>query len=82
MKHPCPKCGGTHLHHSRLRNLLERVRWRFTGRVPFRCHACNWRGWRDDVHHTKELPRPDTRELTDSQLATLDGPHDRGDEGR
>lgn len=45
----CPACGGVRIHHSRLRNWAERARWRVTGRAPFRCHDCQWRGWRKDA---------------------------------
>jgi hypothetical protein len=30
---------------SKTRSALERLRRRFTRKRPYRCHACNWRGW-------------------------------------
>ena len=33
---------------SKSRNALERFRRQFTMKRPYRCHACNWRGWAPD----------------------------------
>jgi hypothetical protein len=33
---------------SRTRTAFERFRRQFTMRRPYRCHACNWRGWAAD----------------------------------
>ena len=41
----CPSCGSTRVYPSRLRNLLERIRQEMTGKQPYRCHNCEWRGW-------------------------------------
>ena len=43
-----------------------------TGQVPFRCHACNWRVWRDELGPGANGPREIHRELTDSQIARLE----------
>ena len=49
----CPRCRSSRVYPSRLRSMLERVRQRFTERQPYRCHACNWRGWHDVEFKTK-----------------------------
>ena len=41
----CPACGSTRVFRSRTRNVFERFRRQFSMKRPFRCHACNWRGW-------------------------------------
>ncbi|HMB81992.1 MAG TPA: hypothetical protein VKI43_18080 [Vicinamibacterales bacterium] len=68
----CPKCRKSPLHHSRPRSWFERLRRRVTARVPFRCHACNWRGWRDEFGQGTDGPREIHRELTESELARLE----------
>jgi hypothetical protein len=57
---------------------VERVRRRLTGRVPYRCHACNWRGWRDEFGLGIDPPREIHRALTESELAELE-PDSEGD---
>ena len=69
---PCPRCGSQNIHHSRLRNWVERVR-RLTGRVPFRCHDCQCRVWRTEpVAPTGDMIRRIHRDLTDAELERLD----------
>jgi predicted RNA-binding Zn-ribbon protein involved in translation (DUF1610 family) len=41
----CPKCGSERVHPSRLISRGDQLRRRLTGRIPYRCHACGWRGW-------------------------------------
>jgi hypothetical protein len=41
----CPKCQSTNLRRSPTRNRWERWRKEITGRRPYRCRACQWRGW-------------------------------------
>jgi hypothetical protein len=41
----CPACGSSRIYPSRLRSIGERLRHRFTGRQPFRCHQCDQRPW-------------------------------------
>lgn len=41
----CPKCKSGNIRRSRTRSRWERWRKEITGRRPFRCRACNWRGW-------------------------------------
>lgn len=54
------------------------MRRRLTGRVPYRCHACNWRGWRDEFGQGSDGPREIHRALTESELAKLE-PDSEGD---
>jgi hypothetical protein len=71
--HICPRCGGHDLHHSRLRNWVEKTRGRLTGFVPFRCHTCDWRGWRSETRgSTAAELRQVHRELTEAELDQLD----------
>ncbi|MDH7514610.1 MAG: hypothetical protein QHI48_01865 [Bacteroidota bacterium] len=42
---PCPACGAQKLHRSRHRTVFERLRKALSGKRPYRCHACGWRGW-------------------------------------
>ena len=73
---PCPRCGSQDIHHSRLRTWLERARWRLTGRVPYRCHDCEWRGWRSEpVAVAGDMIRRIHRDLTDAELERLDPEH-------
>ena len=44
----CPSCGSHRVCRSKTRSALERFRRRFTTKRPYRCHACNWRGWAPD----------------------------------
>ena len=48
MKSSCPKCAKS-LHRSRTRSRWETFRRLLTGKRPYRCHGCNWRGWRHDM---------------------------------
>jgi len=53
--------------------LLERARWRLTGRVPYRCHDCEWRGWRTETAGgAGDMIRRIHRDLTDAELERLD----------
>ena len=74
----CPKCGKS-VHHSRPRSWVERLRRRVTGLVPYRCHACNWRGWRDEFPPAADGPREVHRALTDSELAKLEPDNSEGE---
>ena len=60
------------MHHSRLRSWVERARRRLTGRVPYRCHSCNWREWRNDAGPEPHGPREIHRALTDAELERLE----------
>ena len=68
----CPSCGGRDVHHSRLRSRFEMLRLFLTGRAPFRCRTCRWRGWRrNDGARAAEL-RIIHQDLTDAELERLD----------
>lgn len=41
----CPKCHSKNLRRSRTRNRWERWRKEITSKRPYRCRACQWRGW-------------------------------------
>jgi hypothetical protein len=71
----CPVCKGDDIHHSRLRNWMERLRWRLTRRVPYRCHGCDWRGWREDGVLRRDadgMHRVLHRSITDDEIDHLD----------
>jgi predicted RNA-binding Zn-ribbon protein involved in translation (DUF1610 family) len=44
----CPACGSDRVFRSKSRTALERLRRQLTMKRPYRCHACNWRGWAPD----------------------------------
>jgi hypothetical protein len=48
----CPKCQSKRVHVSRTRSRLERFRRTITGKSPFRCSECGWRGWAFDFSST------------------------------
>lgn len=41
----CPKCNSEDVRRSRTRSRWERWRKEITGRRPYRCRRCEWRGW-------------------------------------
>jgi len=43
--HKCPACASTDIHRSRIKSRTEHMRKSFSPKRPYRCHACNWRGW-------------------------------------
>jgi hypothetical protein len=45
----CVRCKSPDVHISRTRNRWEVWRREITGKRPFRCRACGWRGWAVDV---------------------------------
>jgi predicted RNA-binding Zn-ribbon protein involved in translation (DUF1610 family) len=45
----CPSCKSAEIHRSRTRTKFDKWRKAITGRRPYRCHACGWRGWGIDV---------------------------------
>jgi hypothetical protein len=59
---------------------MERVRRQITGRVPYRCRRCNWRGWRDHVATGGHDRDDDRRALTDAELEDLEPDTLKGDE--
>jgi hypothetical protein len=51
---------------------MERLRFKLTSQVPFRCHQCAWRGWRADSSRPGESLREVHKQLTDDELDDLD----------
>ena len=47
--HNCPKCRSENIHRSRAKTRWEALRQEVTGKRPYRCHACGWRGWSVDL---------------------------------
>ena len=41
----CPNCKSDNIRRSRTRSRWERWRKEITGKRPYRCRECNWRGW-------------------------------------
>ena len=41
----CPKCQSKNIHRSRAKSRWEQWRTSLTGKRPFRCGMCKWRGW-------------------------------------
>jgi hypothetical protein len=56
----CPKCHSTSLRRSPTRNRWERWRKEITGKRPYRCRACQWRGWKR-IGTSEELQSPQAR---------------------
>jgi hypothetical protein len=77
----CQQCGSARVFRSRCRNAIERLRFRITGQHPFRCHQCQWRGWRserwdpsDEIDLCSTMRRAETPPLPAEELDRLD-PH-------
>ena len=68
------------MHRSRARSWFERLRRRMTGRAPFRCSACEWRGWRvvEPDEGAKGL-REIHRALTEAELERLEPDNPEGE---
>lgn len=47
--HQCPKCESENIHRSRSRTRWETWRREITGKRPYRCQTCGWRGWGIDL---------------------------------
>ncbi|HEY5619806.1 MAG TPA: hypothetical protein VIK60_17830 [Vicinamibacterales bacterium] len=72
----CPKCHSTNLRRSPTRSRWERWRKEITGKRPYRCRACHWRGWKsigiaggDPASHAVA---PDPPNLKGTALARTD----------
>jgi hypothetical protein len=68
------------MHRSRARSWLERLRRRVTGRAPFRCSACGYRGWR--VVEPEENPeglREIHQALTEAEMERLEPDNPEGE---
>ena len=44
----CPSCKSERVHASRTRSRWESWRKAITGKRPYRCRDCQWRGWAQD----------------------------------
>lgn len=77
MSQACPACGDRDIHHSRFRSWVERLRFNLTRRLPFRCHKCGWRGWREEITRSDEAVREVHKQLTDDELDNLDPDRER-----
>jgi hypothetical protein len=56
------------------------VRRAITGRVPYRCGQCSWRGWLEHVGGELRTAGAAQRELTDAELDELEPRRYKGDE--
>jgi hypothetical protein len=45
----CPRCQSEAIHRSRARTRWESWRKTITGKRPYRCLVCGWRGWGVDL---------------------------------
>ena len=45
----CPQCRSDAIHRSRTRSRWEELRKELTGKRPYRCDECGWRGWVVDL---------------------------------
>jgi len=45
----CPECRSENIHRSRAKSKWEGWRKNVTGKRPYRCGACGWRGWGVDA---------------------------------
>jgi hypothetical protein len=74
----CPKCSSKDLRPSHTRNRWERLRRDITGKRPYRCRACQWRGWRkialgdDEPSSRLRANVPDPPNLRGTALARQD----------
>jgi hypothetical protein len=74
----CPKCKSKDLRRSQTRNRWERWRKEITGKRPYRCRACQWRGWRrlaigeDEPTSDLRTKAPDPPNLRGTALARSD----------
>jgi hypothetical protein len=76
---PCPVCHAP-LHRSRARSWVERLRRRVTGRAPFRCSACDWRGWRVvEPEGSPEGAREIHRALTEAEIELMEPDQPKGE---
>jgi predicted RNA-binding Zn-ribbon protein involved in translation (DUF1610 family) len=62
--HECPRCESKDIHRSRAKSKWEHWRKEVTGKRPYRCKTCGWRGWGVDLG-----PKFDDSELKLAALA-------------
>ena len=74
----CPNCHSTNLRRSATRNRWERWRKEITGKRPYRCRACQWRGWKSSAIDERDSSAsdasgaPDPPNLKGATLARID----------
>ena len=73
----CPKCNSKDVRRSQTRSRWERWRKEITGKRPYRCRSCNWRGWMvidlsEFDRATRRSMAPDTPNLRGTVPARLD----------
>jgi len=74
----CPKCNSKDLRLSHTRSRWERWRRDITGKRPYRCRACQWRGWKraglgdDEPISTLRTNVPDPPNLRGTAFARPD----------
>ncbi len=71
----CERCGAETVHRSRVRSAWEVLRRAVTHKRPYRCHACQWRGWATDEgsrgRGSHDLHRVNL--VSDVEIDALDG---------
>src|SRR5476649_2004052 len=74
----CPKCKSDRIHLSRSRSTWEQWRKQITGKRPYRCPDCSWRGWApdsgphfsaDQIESSSRAIAPDPPNLKETALA-------------
>ena len=74
----CPKCSSEEVRRSRTRSRWERWRRDITGKRPYRCRECDWRGWLesglipDQLASRGASAKPEAPNLRGSMLARND----------
>ena len=75
----CPSCHSRTIHRSRTRGRWERWRKEITGKRPYRCRACDWRGWLESGARGQDATKlfdrstaPDPPNLGGTSLARSD----------
>lgn len=67
----CPKCDSRSIRRSPTRSRWERLRKDITGKRPYRCRECQWRGW-------LPIGLGDSEELGSSRSTAPDPPNLKG----
>lgn len=69
----CPACGSDTIHRSHAKSRIEEVRKSFSPKRPYRCHACDCRGWLVPMaHHTPSEPAVDLEATLALDLGAID----------
>jgi hypothetical protein len=59
----CPRCGKFPVTLSHRRGLVDRLRAWLTGTSPYRCRACQWRGWANGSWDRRQRQTEDGQRL-------------------